>query len=78
MSVIFTLEESDIPDTNIKDSIKEFMKDYESNSNYIVLWGEKEFLFSIIGKLNQEFENTKDKDFLNLVLLSGFNGNILK
>lgn len=63
-------------------NIQELLKNYKETtwgikSDYLIIWGEKDFLFSLISKMNEEIEqNLEDK--INLVLISSFNIDVLK
>jgi len=72
------IDEANIPDMRIDGILDKFYKEYKGKSDYIVLWGEKEFLFSIISKLNQESSDATTSRKLNFVMLSTFNPDILK
>ncbi len=47
-------------------------------SNYIGIWWEKEFLFSIISKINREQESIPNQRHMRFLLVSPFNGTILE
>lgn len=47
-------------------------------SDYIVVWWEKDFLFSVLSKVNDELESVLKEKKINIVLISNFNIDILK
>lgn len=47
-------------------------------SDYIVVWWEKDFLFSVLSKINNELEPVLNEEKMNIVLISNFNIDILK
>ena len=49
----------------------------QEKQNYITVWWDKNFIFSIISKLNKEIKNKKSNIKLNLVLISPFNTDVL-
>lgn len=64
------------------DSIIERMLSYNNiswvKSDYIWIWWWKDFVLSIMSKINNEYNNSKLKNNLNIVLISSFNVDILK
>lgn len=67
-------------DTISWDTIISWLKDYRSSfpesSNYFVVWGEKEFLFSTLSRIH--FEWSKNTENMNFVLVTWYNTSILK
>jgi len=67
-------------DSILASQIQEKIQSYQNlawnKSNYIVLWWEKEFLFSILSSL--DFNNKENEEWYNFVLLSWYNNNILR
>lgn len=70
--------ETDLYWKNIINSLESYYAKEKWKSDYIGVWGEKDFLFSVISKINKEQEDIEEKRTLNFLLLSGFNENILK
>lgn len=68
-------DENDIPGENLLSDLKDYRVSFPENSDYFVLWGEKEFLFSTLSQLH--IESTQEEK-LNFVLVSGYNTSILK
>lgn len=48
-----------------------------NNNNYIVIWWDKNYIFSVISKLNKEMINHSLNKKINLVLISPFNTDVL-
>ncbi len=63
---------------NILEKYYNFEKKYKKTSNYLTIWGQKDFLFDVISKINKESSWKKINDKINLVLISSFNINILE
>lgn len=77
--LLFTSKEKNIPDISINEIFSNFRKEYIWYGDYMSFWGEKEFLFSCISKINQEQDSfTKKSPWEKIVLLSEFNTDILK
>ncbi len=70
---LWIYKEKEIENINLIEKIAKYKQLYKNTSNYIWIWWEKEFLFSIISKLNIQNNNEK----INLVLISPFNTRII-
>lgn len=76
--ILFQSSEKDISDISIHNNISQFRKQYMWYGDYLLFWGKKEFLFSILSKINQEQESLAVKKKENFVLLSEFNIHVLE
>jgi hypothetical protein len=56
-------------------SLSEYKVSFPENSDYLTIWGEKEFLFSALSQIRAR--NVSDNS-LNVVLVSSYNTSILK
>ncbi len=73
VETIALLDEKEIETQNIYELIWKLDGFDGEKWNYIWIWWEKDFLFSIISKLNKDIVNTEIQPNLNLVLISPFN-----
>lgn len=79
ISPIFSTDESWLETINLEEKVGKFNSEARwIKSDYIVIWGWKDFLFSIISKFNNEMQDSSWKKNLNFVLISNFNIEILK
>ncbi|PIE84946.1 hypothetical protein CSA08_04465 [Candidatus Gracilibacteria bacterium] len=72
------ISESNISTKNILNKLKKYQTITGDESDYVLIWGEKDFLLSIVSKLNKEILSSGYNKKINLVLMSSFNINVLK
>lgn len=70
--------EQELYEKNILLSLDSYYAREKWKSDYVGIWGEKDFLFSVVSKINKEQETIEKGRKVSFVLVSGFNGNILK
>ncbi len=75
---VLQVRESDIYTQDIISKLQQYSQSESGRSNYIGIWWEKDFLFSIISKINREQQNIQNPRKMSFLLLSAFNGNILE
>lgn len=75
---VLQVREADIYAEDILWKLQQYASTESGRSNYIGIWGEKDFLFSVISKINREQQNTETPRKMNFLLLSAFNGSILE
>ncbi len=63
---------------NLLEKYKEFKTNIKNTSDYIVIWGNKDFLFDVISKLNKKINNYNLNNKLNIILISSYNIDILQ
>ena len=69
--------ESNYKELSTKDIYKNISSKKLKKHNYIMLWWNKNFIFSVISQLNKEININKSTEKLNLVLISPFNTSVL-
>ncbi len=75
---VLTSSEQNLYGENILQKLNKYWSTEKGKADFIGVWGEKEFLFSVISKLNKEQENSENQKSINFLLISPFNGNILQ
>lgn len=75
---ILNSSEQNLYGKNILSLLTQYYKKHKWKSDYVGIWWEKEFLFSVISKINQEQSIGNTQRNLNLLLMSSFNGKILE
>ncbi len=73
---IWTLKEKEVGNINLVEKISDYKKNFSISSDYVWVWWEKEFLFTVMSKIN--IEESKAEEKINLVLISPFNTQIIK
>lgn len=68
-------DEDTIPGQKIIEELEEYIISFPENSNYSMIWWEKEFLFSTLSQIHTSWENI---DKINFVLVSSYNTTILR
>ncbi len=76
MHNMWVYKEKELLDTDFSEMLSKYKWYSSSTSDYIWIWWEKEFIFSVLSKINTLNIATDKK--LNIVAISGFNTNILK
>lgn len=76
MHNMWIYKEKELLDTDFSEILSKYRWYSSSPSDYIWIWWEKEFIFSVLSKINTLNIPTDKK--LNIVAISGFNTNILK
>ena len=71
---LWSYSELSINGSDLISALEEYKIITRESSDYLIIWGDKEFLFSTISQIQAHANNTD----LNLVLLSPFNTTILK
>ncbi len=67
----------DINHNNVLQSILLNNSEIWNSDNYVAIWWDKNYIFSIISKLNKEIKNSNFNEKINLVLISPFNTDVL-
>jgi len=75
---ILSSNEKEIKQENILNNIIKKSKYNSKNWNYITIWWDKNYIFSIISKINKEIKDSSFNNKINLVLVSPFNTDVLK
>ena len=70
---IAKLEQREIEIKNFLISINTYNNNMKANGDYIWVWWDRDFLFSILSKLNREISLSDSKQKLNMVLISPYN-----
>ena len=76
MHNIWVYQEKELLDTDFSEILSEYRRYTSTHSDYIWIWWEKEFIFSVLSKINTL--KIPDDKKLNIVAISWFNTNILK
>ena len=63
---------------DILEQIKRYNNITTNSSDYISIWWEKNFILSLLSKLNREIEISKYNEQLNFTIISWFNADVLK
>jgi len=71
-----TYKEKELLDTNFSEIFWAYKAYGDGASDYVWIWWEKEFIFSVLSKINTL--NVKPENKMNVVAISWFNTNILK
>ena len=71
------LEEKEIENINFLLNINNYNSNAKMNWDYIWVWWGRDFLFSVLSKLNREISLSDSKEKLNIVLMSPFNINVI-
>ncbi len=71
-----TYKEKELLGTDFSEILREYKRYSSSSSDYVGIWWEKEFIFSVLSKINTINIATEKK--MNIVAISSFNTNILK
>lgn len=66
------IDPKNIENENILNSIRSF-NDNSDKKSYISIWGNKEFLFDVLSKINNDIQNSIYDENLDIVLISNFN-----
>lgn len=75
---IVEANEKNLKNKKISQNIFLNLSNKEKNENsYIMVWWDKNYIFSVISKLNKEIDNHSIHEKLNLVLVSPFNTDVL-
>lgn len=75
---LWEINENNISNENILSKIKKYNNLSWEKSDYILIWWKKDFLLSIISKLNTDINSGLYSEKINLVLMSPFNINVLQ
>lgn len=75
VKLIGKYDEEEIPGKDILDALQDYKISFPENSNYFVLWWEKEFLFSALSNLHIQ---SSQGELLNFVIISGYNPSVLR
>ena len=78
VDVLGTYTEDNIEWKDIVAKLDEYKVSTPESSDYLVIWGKKEFLFSTLSQIQLHRNNSTSKMPTNVVLLSSFNTSILK
>ncbi len=63
---------------NLIENYQKFKNTIKNTSDYIIIWGTKDFLFNVISKINRNITIKKINIKLNLILISSYNIDILQ
>jgi len=74
---ILNSNEKELKKENILNKIDTALSNNQNKWTYITVWWNKNFIFSIISKINKEVNETWYKKKINLVLVSPFNTDVL-
>ena len=74
---ISIIEGREIENKSFFKSIESYSKNIKNKSDYIWIWWDRDFLFSVLSKLNKEINLNQSKENFNLVLLSPFNISVI-
>lgn len=72
---LWTLSEQELIWEEVIRSLSQYTLSFPENSDYLAIWGEKEFLFSALSQIRS---TDLEKNSLNIVLISSYNSSILK
>ena len=78
LELIGSYDESTISESEIIGKIQEYKVSFPENSDYLVIWWEKEFLFSALSALQKYNSQNTNLEKMNIVLLSSYNKRILE
>ena len=71
------LDKIDIENSSILNRMKDYKQTLGSKSDYMIIWGPRDFLFNILSNINKDIASSWAKDTFHIVGLSDYNLNIL-
>lgn len=75
---LWEISENNISTQNFLNRFKKYKSTSWVKSDYILIWWKKDFLLSVVSKLNKDiFDSSYDKK-INIVMMSSFNINVLQ
>ncbi len=77
ISPIGPLNKTDIEIASIINSIKDYKLTEGFKSDFIIIWGSRDFVFNILSNINKDLSNSQSFEKYNIVWISPYNLNIL-
>lgn len=71
------LDKIDIENASILNRMKDYKQTPGSKSDYMIIWGPRDFLFNILSNINKDIASSGAKDTFHIVWLSDYNLSIL-
>jgi len=77
VNTIWPLNKTDIEISSIVNNIKDYKQTLWFKSDFIIVWGSRDFVFNILSNINKDLTSNTSWETYNIVGLSSYNLNIL-
>ncbi len=77
VNTIWPLNKTDIEISSIVNNIKDYKQTLWFKSDFIIVWGSRDFVFNILSNINKDLTSNNSWETYNIVWLSSYNLNIL-
>lgn len=74
---IWPLSKTDIEISSILNTIKDYKQTPWYKSDFIIIWGSRDFVFNILSNINKDLSTTQSNEKLNIIWLSPYNLDVL-
>jgi hypothetical protein len=74
---IWPLSKTDIEISSIINSIKDYKQTPGIRSDFIIVWGSRDFVFNILSNINKDLSTNQSNETLNIIWLSPYNLDVL-
>lgn len=78
ISAFWPLDKTDIENSSIMNTFHQYKQTLWEKSNYITLWGSRDFIFDIVSNLNADISKSSNTESISIIWLSAFNLQILQ